>query len=157
MSNRLVEKQMETPTLEEVREYFKNAKNIVCVNNGKAYNITTGVKQGIHIHGKGYWMDLDCSIHGIYDVKLWSELRGYAEIVEYINIPVPIAHYDNTAPKIDPIVTSVMTQLLTRSQLGISKYGTTLEDNNTDDFLQHLKEELMDAILYIEKLQSNEK
>jgi len=56
--------------------------------------------------------------------------------------------------KIDPIVTSVMTQLLTRSQLGISKYGTTLEENNTDDFLQHLKEELMDAVLYIEKLQS---
>ena len=61
-----------------------------------------------------------------------------------------------TEPKIDPIVTSVMTQLLTRSQLGISKYGTTLQDNNTDDFLQHLKEELMDATLYIEKLQSNE-
>lgn len=61
-----------------------------------------------------------------------------------------------TEPKIDPIVTSVMTQLLTRSQLGISKYGTTLQDNNTDDFLQHLKEELMDSILYIEKLQSNE-
>ena len=57
-------------------------------------------------------------------------------------------------PKIDPIVTSVMTQLLTRSQLGINKYGTTLQDNNTDDFLQHLKEELMDAILYIEKLQT---
>ena len=57
-------------------------------------------------------------------------------------------------PKIDPIVTSVMTQLLTRSQLGINKYGTTLEDNNTDDFLQHLKEELMDAVLYIEKLQT---
>ncbi len=56
-------------------------------------------------------------------------------------------------PKIDPVVTSVMTQLLTRSQLGINKYGTTLEDNNTDDFLQHLKEELMDATLYIETLQ----
>ena len=59
-------------------------------------------------------------------------------------------------PKIDPIVTSVMTQLLTRSQLGINKYGTTLQDNNNDDFLQHLKEELMDAILYIEKKQTQE-
>jgi hypothetical protein len=60
-------------------------------------------------------------------------------------------------PKIDPLVTSVMTQFLTRSQLGISKYGTTLEENNNDDFLQHLKEELMDAVLYIEKLQSIKK
>ena len=62
--------------------------------------------------------------------------------------------YASREVQIDPIVTSVMTQLLTRSQLGISKYGTTLEENNTDDFLQHLKEELMDAVLYIEKLQS---
>jgi len=54
----------------------------------------------------------------------------------------------------DPIVLSVVSQLLSRSKLGIEKYGTTLEQNNTDDFLQHLKEELMDATLYIEKLQT---
>jgi len=57
-------------------------------------------------------------------------------------------------PKNDPIVSSVMFQLAQRSILGQQKYGTTLEDNNTDDFLEHLKQELMDAILYIEKLQS---
>lgn len=61
--------------------------------------------------------------------------------------------YKKKEVQLDPVVTSVMTQLLERSQLGISKYGTTLEDNNQDDFLQHLKEELMDAIIYIEKLQ----
>ena len=43
-----------------------------------------------------------------------------------------------------------------RSCVGIDKYKTTLQDNNKDDFLQHLKEELMDAALYIQKLQSNE-
>jgi hypothetical protein len=37
-------------------------------------------------------------------------------------------------------------------KVGIAKYGTTLEDNDTDDFLQHLQEELMDATLYVEKL-----
>lgn len=52
----------------------------------------------------------------------------------------------------DPIVLSVMTKFYDRSQAGIKKYGTTLKDNNTDDFLTHLQEELMDAILYIEKL-----
>jgi hypothetical protein len=56
--------------------------------------------------------------------------------------------------KNDPIVSSVMFQLAQRSIVGQSKYGTTLEENNTDDFLEHLKQELMDAILYIEKLQS---
>ena len=56
--------------------------------------------------------------------------------------------------KNDPIVSSVIFQLVQRSIVGQSKYGTTLEDNNTDDFLEHLKQELMDAILYISKLQS---
>jgi len=54
----------------------------------------------------------------------------------------------------DNIVEKVINQFKNRSNVGIKKYGTTLEENNTDDFLQHLKEELMDAILYIEKLQS---
>ena len=52
----------------------------------------------------------------------------------------------------DKIVEQVITKFSNRSELGIKKYGTTLEANNTDDFLEHLQEELMDAILYIEKL-----
>jgi hypothetical protein len=57
----------------------------------------------------------------------------------------------------DKIVQQVISQFQNRSNVGIKKYGTTLEQNNTDDFLQHLKEELMDAVLYIEKLQSVKK
>jgi len=52
----------------------------------------------------------------------------------------------------DAIVAKVIEAYKTRSEVGIAKYGTTLEGNNTDDFLQHLQEELMDATLYIEKL-----
>lgn len=56
--------------------------------------------------------------------------------------------------KKDKIVLQVISRFDKRSEIGIKKYGTTLEDNNTDDFLNHLQEELMDAILYIEKLKS---
>jgi len=56
--------------------------------------------------------------------------------------------------KTDSIVESVINQFRQRSELGIKKYGTTLAENNTDDFLEHTKQELMDAILYIEKKQS---
>ena len=56
--------------------------------------------------------------------------------------------------KRDRIVESVIEKFRSRSEVGIKKYGTTLADNNTDDFLIHLQEELMDAILYIEKLKS---
>ena len=52
----------------------------------------------------------------------------------------------------DTIVSSVMFQLAQRSMVGQKKYGTTLDDNDTDDFLEHLKQELLDAVLYIEKL-----
>ena len=54
--------------------------------------------------------------------------------------------------KKDAIVESLINKYQQRSKLGISKYGTTLQENNTDNFLIHLQEELMDASLYIEKL-----
>ena len=54
----------------------------------------------------------------------------------------------------DSIVEQVKTEFDERSAKGQEKYGTTLADNNYDDFMQHLKEELMDAVLYIQKYQS---
>ena len=52
----------------------------------------------------------------------------------------------------DKIVENVVNKYLDRSQVGITKYGTTLENNNKDNYLKHLQEELMDATLYLEKL-----
>jgi hypothetical protein len=65
---------------------------------------------------------------------------------------------DEHKVKTDPIVNQVVESFQNRSKVGIEKYGTTLEENNTDDFLEHLQQELMDATLYIQKLksQSNE-
>lgn len=53
----------------------------------------------------------------------------------------------------DKTVTSVIRELDKRSVAGIEKYGTTLDENKTDDFLQHLLEEVLDAANYIKKLQ----
>lgn len=53
----------------------------------------------------------------------------------------------------DRIVEQVIAKYQQRSEVGIQKYGTTLQDNNKDNFLKHLQEELMDGSLYIEKLQ----
>jgi len=52
----------------------------------------------------------------------------------------------------DKIVKDVIQLFKQRSAIGIKKYGTTLEQNNTDDFIQHLQEELMDAVLYLQKI-----
>jgi len=53
----------------------------------------------------------------------------------------------------DPIVTQVIAKFEIRSDAGIKKYGTTLKDNNLSarEWLIHLQEELMDAVLYIER------
>lgn len=53
----------------------------------------------------------------------------------------------------DVIVENVVDKYYRRSAMGQLKYGTTLETNNHDDYLKHLQEEMMDATLYIEKLQ----
>ena len=54
----------------------------------------------------------------------------------------------------DGIVQDVKDLYEQRSQVGIKKYNTTLEDSkeSLEAFLVHLQEELMDATLYIEKL-----
>ena len=54
----------------------------------------------------------------------------------------------------DKVVDTVIRKYLDRSQVGIFKYGTTLEQNNKDNYLVHLQQELMDATLYLEKLLS---
>jgi len=54
----------------------------------------------------------------------------------------------------DSIVAAVVASFLQRSELGQKKYGTTLDrtDLKTLDWIQHVQEELMDAILYLERL-----
>jgi hypothetical protein len=54
----------------------------------------------------------------------------------------------------DSIVQAVIRKFQERSALGIKKYGTTLDrtDLKVVDWIQHTQEELMDAILYLEKL-----
>jgi hypothetical protein len=54
----------------------------------------------------------------------------------------------------DKIVENVLNKYIGRSNVGIAKYGTTLDQNNTDNYLIHLQQELMDASLYVEKILS---
>jgi hypothetical protein len=54
----------------------------------------------------------------------------------------------------DTIVRTIVEKFLNRSAVGIQKYGVTLDrtDLKPLDWIQHAQEELMDAILYLEKL-----
>ena len=59
-------------------------------------------------------------------------------------------------PVKDFIVESVIDQFKDRSNVGIKKYGVTLDRDDLTmlEWLNHLQQELMDATLYIEKLKS---
>ena len=56
----------------------------------------------------------------------------------------------------DPIVYSVVKKFNQRSDVGQRKYGTTLDrtDLTRLEWINHLQEELMDAILYCERLKN---
>lgn len=61
-------------------------------------------------------------------------------------------HLDIT--NVDSIVKSVLHKFVERSQFGKKKYGVDLdrEDLKVNDWIIHAQEELMDGILYLEKL-----
>jgi hypothetical protein len=56
----------------------------------------------------------------------------------------------------DPIVAAVIRKMYQRSQVGIKKYGTTLErdDLSTEQWIDHAIEEAMDLVLYLTKLKT---
>ena len=54
----------------------------------------------------------------------------------------------------DSIVESIISKFQERSNVGIQKYGTTLDRNDLthSEWINHAQEEAMDFILYLEKL-----
>ena len=53
----------------------------------------------------------------------------------------------------DPVVERVVDKFVDRSDVGYKKYGVTLDSDPSKmlDWLNHLQEELMDAVLYLQK------
>jgi hypothetical protein len=66
-----------------------------------------------------------------------------------------ISKEDNPKELVDSIVEQVREELLQRSNVGIKKYGVTLDrtDLTPKQWLQHAREEAMDHLLYLTKLQ----
>ena len=54
------------------------------------------------------------------------------------------------------ILEKIQSEMAERQERGVKKYGGTLDENPAEiaERLQHLKEELMDAIMYIEWIKS---
>lgn len=59
---------------------------------------------------------------------------------------------------VDSVVESIIDKFRERSEVGIKKYNTTLDrvDLTETEWREHLLEELMDAILYLQKIKTYE-
>lgn len=57
----------------------------------------------------------------------------------------------------DNNVNELCSEYVERSQFGFKKYGVTTErtDLDIDQWIQHLKEELMDATIYLHRIQKD--
>ena len=60
-----------------------------------------------------------------------------------------------TIQQTDSIVDSIIDQFVERAKFGKEKYNTDLDRNDLSilDWLEHAKQEHMDAILYLEKIE----
>jgi hypothetical protein len=56
--------------------------------------------------------------------------------------------------KLDSVVSTIIEQFTTRAQMGKAKYGVDLDrtDLTLLEWIEHAKQEHMDAILYLEKI-----
>jgi hypothetical protein len=77
-----------------------------------------------------------------------NKAKSFQEYMKYI---------DDTSeekPKLDSIVSSIIEQFETRAVKGKEKYGVDLDrtDLSLLEWIEHAKQEHMDAILYLEKI-----
>lgn len=59
----------------------------------------------------------------------------------------------------DSIVQTIIEKFVKRAEMGEKKYNTTLDrtDLNINSWIEHAQDELMDGILYLEKLKQEQK
>lgn len=170
--------------VETVRHYFKPLKDVDRMYTKATDRLRelhrnfTGWKIGdpddaAHFDNKGInHDDFAFSAQGGYD---YYEEMGYDYVSEEVFIKLNGLEKSTTkeeqkelynamkmsdiSNKKDEIVQNVIQKYQERSEVGIKKYNTTLQENSDgiEVFLNHLQEELMDATLYIEKLKQQVK
>ena len=75
-----------------------------------------------------------------------SDSKSYREFEKYME--------EQKQHKLDSVVTSIIEQFTSRAKMGKSKYGVDLDrkDLTLLEWIEHAKQEHMDAILYLEKI-----
>jgi hypothetical protein len=76
---------------------------------------------------------------------------------DYRNYLVEMEQQQEDTFQLDSVVTSVIGQFIDRSKKGKAKYGVDLDRTDLDliEWIEHAKQEHMDAILYLEKIKQD--
>lgn len=118
--------------------------------------------------GQEYEASNKNTLPSIFDPTHWMDRSGdfkeHFKRIKYEKVKKRFESHIQNIPvifetvKVDSIVESVIKKFKGRSDIGIKKYGTTLDRNDIDfdGWAEHLQQELMDGILYLERLR-NEK
>jgi hypothetical protein len=112
----------------------------------------------------------NCSIHKstpIVNEQCWMCEEGKINLIKanLANMTMnkhlgTITQHDKTNSRIvektDSVVDSIIDQFINRAQFGKVKYNTNLdrEDLSVVEWIEHAQQELMDGILYLEKLKT---
>jgi hypothetical protein len=79
-----------------------------------------------------------------------SDSKSYREYL----VEMEKRQEDTPQHKLDSVVTSIIEQFTSRAKMGKAKYGVDLDrtDLTLVEWIEHAKQEHMDAILYLEKI-----
>ena len=113
-------------------------KKVKCINARKSYPVLEENKE----------YKVDEFETGFYHIWMPTPM-GTKKLSKYIK-----ERFEVVTSVEDSIVNSVINQFKERSEVGIKKYGTTLDRNDLSflDWIEHAQQEAMDFILYLEKL-----
>jgi hypothetical protein len=75
-----------------------------------------------------------------------SDSKSYREFEKYME--------EKKQHKLDSVVTTIIEQFTSRAKMGKAKYGVDLDRTDLEliEWIEHAKQEHMDAILYLEKI-----
>lgn len=130
-----------------IKDYVMRRNNEIAYKEGKEYTSLEDDSLKSEINDK-HWMTRNEAFKECFKrIKYEKVKKRFESHIQ--NIPVIFE-----TVKVDSVVESVIKKFKDRSNVGIKKYGTTLDrkDINFDGWAEHLQQELMDGILYLERL-----
>lgn len=74
---------MKKPSLEKIKEKYKNAEVVACLSTGEYENISQDITEYFNFWDESWWIRTKTSSRGHGSIELWNKEKGFAGIVTY--------------------------------------------------------------------------